>query len=60
MVVRYRITVNGGNVLITDSYRHAAAAYNKAIYHGKPGDIIRMMYRDDPNKPWQTAKKDWL
>ena len=58
--MRYKVTKNGDNVLITDSLKHAGAAYNRAIYYAKSGDIIKMEYRENPSKPWATVRKDWI
>ena len=58
--MRYKVMMNGDTQVITDSYKHAAAVYNKAIYHGKPGDIIKMQMRRNPQDDWETVKKDWL
>ena len=58
--MRYKVTKNGEVIVITDLLKQAGIAYNKAIYYGKQGDIIKMEYRDDPRKPWETVKKDWL
>ena len=58
--MRYRVMKNGEKIVITDLLKQAGIAYNKAIYYGKPGDIIKMEYRDTPDKPWATVKKDWL
>ena len=58
--MRYKVSVNGEAKVITDSLKHAGAAYNKAIYYGKSGDIIKLEYRKTPNIPWETVKKDWI
>lgn len=58
--MRYKVTRNGEVIVTTDSLKNAVLAYNESIYFGKTGDIIRMQYRIDPNKPWQTLRKDWL
>lgn len=58
--MRYKVSVNGEQKLITDNLKHAGAAYNKAIYYAKPGDIIKMEYRENPNVPWSIVKKDWI
>lgn len=58
--MRYKVSVNDEQKLITDNLKHAGAAYNKAIYYAKSGDIIKMEYRKAPNLPWDTVKKDWI
>lgn len=58
--MRYKVSKNGENILITDSLKHAGAAYNRTIYYAKEGDIIKMEYRENPSKPWVTVKKDWI
>ena len=58
--MRYKVTRNGEVIVITDNFKNAVMAYNKSIYFGKAGDIVRMLYRNDPNKPWQNIRKDWL
>lgn len=58
--MRYKVTKNGEVIVITDLLKQAGIAYNKAIYYGKQGDIIKMECRVDPSKPWETVKKDWI
>ena len=58
--MRYRVTKNGENIIITNNFKHATEAYNKCIYTGKSGDIIRMCFRKTPKDEWETVKKDWL
>lgn len=58
--MRYKVTKNGDNVLVTDSLKHAGAAYNRAIYYAKAGDIIKLEYRESSSKPWATIRKDWI
>lgn len=58
--MRYKVTLNGEEVIISDNLKHAADAYNKTIYFGKEGDIIRMYYRPNPNTKWMELRKDWL
>lgn len=58
--MRFRVSKNGDCVLITDSFKHAAEAYNKTIYGAKSGDFVRMEYRKKPNDQWELVKKDWL
>ena len=58
--MRYKVTLNGETEVVTDSYKHAVAVYHKAVYHGKPNDIIRMYFRRNPQDDWETIRKDWL
>ena len=57
---KYLVTKNGETVIITESYKSAAAAYNEAIYHGKSGDFIQAHYKKHPNDKWEPFRKDWL
>lgn len=58
--MRFKVLRNGEIIVVTDHIKMAAMTYNKAIYYGKQGDIIKMLYREDPNKEWKLLKKDWL
>ena len=58
--MRYKVTKNGENIVITDNFKNANEAYNKCIYRGKSGDIIRMLFKKNPEDPWNSVKKDWL
>lgn len=58
--MRYKVLRNGETIIVTNNFKHVGEAYNKAIYYGKPGDIVKLQYRDSPDKPWTTMKKDWL
>lgn len=58
--MRYIVSKNGENIIVTSNFKRATAVYNKCIYTGKPGDIIRMSFRKDPSKEWELVKKDWL
>ena len=58
--MRYKVTLNGEEVIITNNLKHAADAYNKVIYFGKEGDIIRMYYRPKPDVNWSELRKDWI
>ena len=58
--MRYKVTLNGEKVITTNSLKHAADAYNKTVYFGKEGDIIRMYYRPNPDTKWRELRKDWL
>lgn len=56
----YRVIKNGDKILITRSYKNAAAEYDKQIYFGKQSDIIRLEFKRDGNDEWELARKDWL
>ena len=58
--MRYKVTVNGETYLVTESLKHAVECYNKAIYNGKSGDMIRFYSRKSPDLPWDMVRKDWL
>ena len=58
--MRYKVTKNGENIIITNNFKHASEAYNKCVYTGKSGDIIRMYYRRAITDEWENVKKDWL
>lgn len=56
----YKVVKNGDVVLATKSYKNAANTYDKAIYNGKRGDIIRLYCKKDQSDEWELARKDWL
>jgi len=58
--MRHRVEKNGETIIITDKIQHAYEAYNKCIYFGKEGDIIRFTTRKSPNHPWKLVRRDIL
>lgn len=56
----YKVTKNGDSIITTRSFKNAAREYDKAIYHGKKGDIIRLYSKKDGGSPWELARKDWM
>lgn len=64
--MRLKVTKNGNIIIVTDNLKHAAEEYNRAIYDGKPGDIIefftsrKVTTRQGDQIIWERARKDWL
>ena len=56
----YKIIKNGDKILVTRSYKTAAATYDKEIFNAKGSLIIRMYVKKDGSDEWELARKDWL